>query len=173
LSDKGVAQAKKLAIRCKSIGFERIVSSDLSRAVQTAEILVSYAPCGLSADPAFREIDMGDVSASWDAYPDVYAQWVLHQEDIPYPNGENGRDVWSRCRISLEKLIALRHKKIAIVSHGGAIRSIVCGVLGIPQQKRFFLGAPLENCSISLIRYDEADKKFYLHAFNDFSHLLE
>ena len=174
LTEKGLMQAEKLAVRCKNFGFDLIVSSDLSRAIQTAEKMIALAPCELSISSDYREIDMGDVyTKSWNDYPDIYAQWVLHNEDIPYPNGENGEDVWNRCKGQIEKVIAAQHDKIAIVCHGGTIRSIVCGVLDIPQQKRFYLGLPPENCSISIIKHNEKDKKFYLHTFNDFSHILE
>ena len=70
-------------MRCKPIGFDMIVSSDLSRAVQTTEEIVSLAPCDFSTSPAFREIGMGHVyTKSWSDYPDNYAQWVLHNENI-------------------------------------------------------------------------------------------
>ncbi|MCL2672327.1 MAG: histidine phosphatase family protein [Clostridiales bacterium] len=172
LTEKGMRQAAKLADRCKGIGFDRIVSSDLSRARQTAEQLKIASSCDLSIDPSFREIDMGDIHTKpWEDYPELYAKWRLHLEDLPYPNGENGEDVWNRCRIQLARLLETQYKKIAIVCHGGTIRSILCGVLGIPQHKRFYLGFPLENCSITMIRYGESEKKFYLHTLNDFLHL--
>ncbi|MDR1001281.1 MAG: histidine phosphatase family protein [Clostridiales bacterium] len=172
LTYKGMMQAEKLAVRCKTIGFDMIISSDLLRAVQTAEKIKIVTSCEFSTTPAFREIDMGAIYVkSWDNYPDLYAQWVLHNQDLPYPDGENGEDIWSRCKTQLESLIATHNKKIAIVCHGGTIRSIICGVLGIPQQKRFYLGLLLENCSISIIRYSEKEKRFYLHTFNDFSHI--
>jgi len=117
---------------------------------------------------------MGDIYVkSWNEYPDLYTQWILHNEDIPYPNGENGKDVWNRCRTQLERLITMQKKKIAIVCHGGTIRSIICGVLDMPQHKRFYFGLPPENCSISIIKYNEKDKKFYLHTFNNFFHIFE
>lgn len=172
LTEKGIGQAEKLAMRCSTIGFDRIITSDLIRAMQTAERMTAIAPCETTITSDFREIDMGDVhTKTWDAFPDIHAQWVLHKEDIPYPSGENGEDVWKRCKKQLEALAASQAERVAIVCHGGTIRSIICGVLEIPQQKRFYLGAPVENCSISMLRYSAMDKRFCLHMFNDFSHL--
>ena len=172
LTKNGIAQAINLAVGCKSIGFDIIISSDLSRAVQTAEKLKSIASCEFVICPAFREIDMGDIYIkSWNDYPDLYARWILHNDDIPYPNGENGEDVWNRCKTQLDNLVKNQYKKVAIVCHGGTIRSIICGILDIPQQKRFFLGFPLENCSISIIKYNEKDKRFYLHTLNDITNM--
>ena len=174
LTEKGIRQAEKLADRCKSIGFDMIFSSDYIRAVQTAEKLVAVAPCEITITPDFREIDMGAIHArSWNDFPDLYAKWVLHDEDIPYPNGENGEDVWNRCKGQIEKIVAAKYKKVAVVCHGGTIRCIVCGVLGIPQQQRFYFGAPPENCSISILKYNEEEERFYLHTFNDYSFISD
>jgi alpha-ribazole phosphatase len=113
LTKKGVIQAENLAMRCKSIGFDMIISSDLLRAEQTAERILSVAPCDFFTNSAFREIDMGGIhTKSWNDYPELYSQWVLHNEDVPYPKGENGENVWHRCKTQLERLIAVQNKKV-------------------------------------------------------------
>lgn len=170
LTPKGVAQAHELSERLRGIPFDKIYCSDLDRAIQTAEIMQATVDAEIISSKSFREIDMGSIfTKSWKEYPELYDKWALHEEDIPYPNGENGSDVWGRCKEELDNIIALQHNRIAIVCHGGTIRSIVCGILNLPQQKRFYFGAPPENCSISIILYKE--KNFYLHIFNDFSHI--
>lgn len=172
LSSKGEEQAAKLAERCKDFAFDAAYSSDLLRALQTANILTAVSGCNVTVLPAFREIDMGDLyKRNWEQYPELYRTWVLHQEDIRYPNGENGEDVWKRCSVPIMDMIAKQYERVAIVTHGGTIRSILCGALGIEQQKRFFFGDPPENCSLSVLRYREKEKRFYLHSLNDVSHL--
>ncbi|MEA4824709.1 MAG: histidine phosphatase family protein [Clostridiaceae bacterium] len=167
----GVEQANKLAKRLRDITFDKIYCSDLVRAMQTAEILQTTVKSELSVTPSFREIDMGEVyKNSWKAFPEIYENWLLHEEDIPYPCGECGMDVWNRCKKEMDVILEANYNRIAIVTHGGTIRSIICGVLGIPQQKRFNFGFPPENCSISIILQN--DKSFCLHTFNDFYHLL-
>jgi len=174
LTEKGTRQARQLAERCKTIGFDKVFSSDLTRAVQTAENILKVAPCDYFACPAFREIDMGEIHAkSWSAFPELHAQWLLHNEDIPYPSGENGEDVWKRCRVELEEIIKNRYQKVAIVMHGGTIRAMICGLLDLPQQRRFYFGYPPENCSITIVKYREEEERFYLHSFNDVSHLSD
>lgn len=108
-------------------------------------------------------------TSSWENYPQTYQKWVLHNEDIPYPNGENGMDVWMRCKNEIDSILESNYNRIAIVCHGGTIRSIICGILNIPQQKRFYYGFPIENCSISIILYKS--NEFYLHTFNDYYHI--
>lgn len=172
LTERGVEQANRLSDRCRSVRFDRIYSSDLIRAEQTARILATRQGCDVQIDPAFREINMGELYREpWEHYPEWLARWSKHEEDIAYPNGENGADVWNRCNASLSQIVRLPMERIAIVAHGGTIRCIVCGALGIPLQKRFYFGSPIEHCSISILLFNAADQKFTLHALNDASHL--
>lgn len=170
LTPKGIRQAHQLAERLKGIPFDKIFSSDLDRAIQTSEIINSTVKSNITVTKQFREIDMGDIYRKpWSDYPDLYSQWILHEEDIPYPNGENGSDVWNRCKEELDSIIQSDYTRLAIVCHGGTLRSIICGILNIPQQKRFYFGHPPENCSISVLVRKNSD--FFLHSFNDYSHI--
>ena len=169
LTAKGIEQAQKLADRIKSICFDKIYTSDLCRAMDTANI-INRNNAEIIVTKNFREIDMGEVyTKSWDEFPEIYSKWLLHEEDIAYPNGENGNDVWQRCRKELDEIILSNFDRIAIVCHGGTIRSIISGLLNIPQQNRFYFGLPPMNCSISIIIRE--DSKYYLHTFNDHIHI--
>ena len=59
LTAKGIRQAEQLAKRCGTMQFDLVISSDLSRAVQTAEKMIAVAACEIVINSAFREIDMG------------------------------------------------------------------------------------------------------------------
>ena len=171
LTSIGVQQAKSLSLHLSYTTFDKIYSSDLIRSIQTSEILKAGISTDIVLTKAFREIDMGFLDQqSWSDYPDIYDQWKLHYDDIAYPGGENGQAVWNRCKEEMNKIIEENYDCIAIVCHGGTIRSILCGLLGIPQEKRFYFGFPIENCSISKIKY--ADHHFYVHTVNEYSHIL-
>ena len=170
LTSIGIEQAKALSLHLSDIFFDKIYSSDLIRSIQTAEILKGSNSTDIVQTKAFREINMGYLDKqSWSAYPDIYDQWKVHNDDIAYPGGENGQAVWNRCKEELNKIIIENYECIAIVCHGGTIRSILCGLLGIPQEKRFYFGCPIENCSISKIKYE--DHHFYVHTVNEYSHI--
>lgn len=170
LTDLGVRQAHLLAERLADLPFDVLYASDLRRAMETMEIVNRQVQAKVVVTKSFREIDMGEIlTKSWSAFPELYQQWRLHQEDMRYPAGENGNDVWERCRHEMEEIVQSQHHRIAVFCHGGTIRSIICGVLGIPQQKRFSFGQPLQNCSISVIRKNEDG--LFLHSFNDDNHL--
>ena len=68
---------------------------------------------------------MGEIHfSSWDSFPDYYAEWKLHKDDMRYPSGECGQDVWERCSCLLNKIIRSNASHVAIVTHGGTIRVI-------------------------------------------------
>ncbi len=172
LTERGLRQVLSLAPRLAALRPALIVSSDLRRAAETADALRTACDCPRAIDPAFREIDMANVLLNgWTVYPEERTAWLRHESDLPYPGGENGLDVWTRCRPSLDRLTAMDAGPVAIVAHGGTIRCIVCGLLGLPQEKRFRFGSPLENTSLTWIRTGDPYLRAQLHIFNDFSHL--
>lgn len=168
LSEKGRQQAEQMALRCAGVHFDRIITSDLKRAVETAEYLGKSCGVPVETDKSFREIYMGKLEqgGSFSDYRETFSKWKEHKEDIAYPEGENGEDVWNRCRESLERIQKRSgdNGRVAIVCHGGTIRSMVCGFLGIPQVRRFFFGAPLQNCSVTVIKI--IDGQAYLEGLN-------
>jgi broad specificity phosphatase PhoE len=170
LTENGIMQARKLAAGLAKTEIDIIYTSDLKRAVETAKIIDDKTACGVITDTLFREIDMGDIHIrSWSEYPEIYGRWKQHKEDIPYPNGESGTDVWNRCNRGIDNILNKSYTRAAIVCHGGTIRSVICGLLDIPQQKRFYFGLPPENCSVNIIKLH--NNEFYLHTFNDISYI--
>lgn len=162
LTELGERQARLLGESLSGVKFDRVYSSDLTRAVKTADAL-GAKDIVLSED--FREIDMGALYFKpWEEFPNIREKWLAREEDIAYPCGECGNDVWKRCERGLDMILRAGGENIALVTHGGAIRSIVCGILGLPQQKRFMLGAPVGNCSYSVIAENEG--ALSLHSFN-------
>lgn len=171
LTPKGERQAEALAVKCCNVRFDKIISSDLDRAIKTANILAVKKNKSIEIDINFREINMGDLyyRSRWSDYPGLYEEWKKHEADLPYPNGECGEDVWSRCKNSIDIITQYDYERVAIVCHGGTIRSILCGLLGFPQQKRFTFGNPLCNCSISIVTIN--NNQVAMHIFNDYSHI--
>jgi broad specificity phosphatase PhoE len=64
LTALGLQQAEALARELSAAGVERVVSSDLRRAVQTAEPIAERSRAPLSLDPRLREISYGSVDGS-------------------------------------------------------------------------------------------------------------
>ena len=92
-------------------------------------------------------------------------------EDMVYPAGEGSAMVWARFRPVLDEWLASSYERIAVVTHGGFIRILLCGLFGGDFARRLQFGNTLENCSITEIRYDRAKGMFFLERFNDYAHL--
>lgn len=92
-------------------------------------------------------------------------------EEMWYPEGENGSMVLERVMPVIKEWIESGKKSIAVVTHGGVIRVLLCALFGGDFAKRLMFGTSLENCSITQIHYDEEKNGFFLDRFNDFAHL--
>ena len=166
LTQRGLYQAGQMAQRLKAIRFDAIYCSDLVRAAQTAQALRQETKAQILVESALREIDMGAICLRpWSDFPQAYGAWSRHEEDVPYPNGESGQMVWKRCEPLIQMIVQKEYERVALVCHAGTIRCIIAGAIGLPQQRRFYLGCPLENCSISVLRHQEGS--FYLHSLNE------
>ncbi|HHV13572.1 MAG TPA: histidine phosphatase family protein [Clostridiales bacterium] len=176
LSQEGIAQCELLRERLTKYRLDAIYSSDMLRARQTAEIINEAfgLPHGIRAE--FREISFGLMEGKTDEYNDEHFREFYEEqsrliEDIPYPGGENGTSVYERAMPVLQELARSGKKDILIVTHGGVIRSILAALFGRNQARRFLFATSLENASITQLRYDLENDRFYLERFNDCAHL--
>ena len=138
LSDDGRVQAELLATRFRSSAITSWVSSDLSRAAETADIVARLHPeASIQRDPAWREMHLGDLEGEMaqnvrDSYPELMKRWLESPSGIHMPGGESLLVLQERVWAALE---ALRESEgsghIAVFSHGFAIISVLCRVLGI------------------------------------------
>lgn len=199
LAKAGEAQAALLGKRMKNYPVDALYTSDLIRAVQTAEIAFASQPQLLKErveKEALREFDFGILHGQKDeAVKGFYQQYYLENlpvtdgkeekngnislkrqrglRDMAYPEGESGREVFERVRGALEEMMASGKQHIAVVTHGGVIRLLVAALFGGSKNSRLLFGTSLENCSITQIHYEESKKLFFLDRFNDYAHLEE
>jgi broad specificity phosphatase PhoE len=156
LADLGIRQAELTRDYLALHPLDRVVSSPLQRARQTAEIIA--APHGLSVeleDPLV-ECDVGVWEGlSWDTIrqQDPLA-WQRFEEDpasYPYPGGESFSQVWHRISQFLDHLMERRQgETILVVSHHIVCRVYLAGLLGMPLAKAKLV--KLDNCGLSVVR---------------------
>lgn len=176
LSQEGLMQADLLGKRLAGYNIDVIYSSHLIRAVQTAQIVNQYIQMNHYIRENIAEISFGDMEGKSNEYINQhYAKFKVEQmkleKDLPYPGGECGMDVYQRAMETIKEIVESDYKKVAVVTHGGVIRALVSGLLGMDMAKKLLLGYSLENTSITELVYDKKYNRFYLQRFNDFAHL--
>jgi alpha-ribazole phosphatase len=140
LSERGVDQARRLAERLSSARLDAVYSSDLRRAIRTAEIIGEPNHLITQPSAAWREIDMGawegcTLSFLNDEAPEQVASLFNDPASFGYPGGESFAGFTIRIQSALDQLL-LTHPngKIVLVTHGGVCRAIIGGVLGMPMR---------------------------------------
>ena len=110
LSPEGRAQADTLARRLTTVRIDRIISSPLLRAIETANAIATGRP--VEVDERLREQDCGrwegltfDEATARD--PAIRASWERDPAANQLPGGESGDDVAERARRFLADLLAV------------------------------------------------------------------
>lgn len=151
LSDLGRAQARRLQPVLAALAPDRAVSSDLSRAAETAELL------GLGAElrPGLREIAVG----GWQG-EEIAA--IIAREEANYrgwragSHAPAGGESWGAFRTRVVEAIAaeiaagVTHSLVA-VCHGGVIRALVEHYLGLSPSQII----PVGPASLTVLRFSE------------------
>lgn len=210
LADEGFIQSMLLGQRLREYHIDKVYSSDLIRAVMTADIIrceingkmnrgnpvsdihtidhskilkeiseLNNKDCEYEE---LRETDFGELTGLPDSvlqvkYADYFAARDLKLEDLRIPGGENGEEVYFRMNRAMNSIISDAIKNdyanVAVVSHGGAIRCYLAGLLGMPQSHRFMIVKNMENTSITEIHYNTENDVYSVERINDYAHLEE
>ena len=141
LDEVGLAQAKQVAETLAaelSGGPVRVVSSDLSRAAQTADAVAARLAVVVTRDPRLREIYAGQwegllreqIVAQW---PADYESWRLGDPKVRIGGGESRVDAGIRAAAAIREADAgMDGGTLICVSHGGALRAGMFLLLGTP-----------------------------------------
>lgn len=121
----------------------------------------------------FRSGEKNPSGSALDEVNRYIGEFFIPPEEMWYPEGENGAMVLERVMPVVREWIQSGHQNIAVVTHGGVIRILLCALFGGNFAKRLQFGTSLENCSITQLHYDEEKNSFFLDRFNDYAHLEE
>ncbi len=170
LSELGLTQAAALAKRLANTQFAALISSDSSRALKTAEMVAEKLNAQIRLDPAWREIHMGEMQGK--TYSELHLSGdarVVRGMDEPWIGGESKRDVMNRVGLAMQQLYTeFPESRVAVFSHGGAIRGAIHVILGDFEQRIDL--AERGNTSISKLEV-KAGNKGRLLVYNDTAHL--
>ena len=138
LNENGIAQAKACGNALKDVHFDRILSSDLSRALVTAETIRGNRQLEIKTDERLREINFGDwekllFTEIEERWPGLIDQMYRRPDIVKVPNGESFQEVQDRAWSAVSDFLNENNEDetILITCHGGTIRTILCKLLDI------------------------------------------
>ena len=161
LNENGKLQSKKVADFLKDVSIDKVFSSSLLRAKQTAEIILQHhQDVNLELNDGFKEI----IHGLWEGkaeteidleFPGALQQWYETPEQIKMPNGESLQHVWQRTIEVYESILdtAFTDKlnTILIVAHGVINQILLCQILGLSAE--YFWNFRQNNCCLNVIDY--------------------
>ena len=179
LSTLGVKQADAAALALQKEGITAIFSSDLLRAVQTAEPLSRLIDVPVTPTSAFRERNVGVLEGltfdeSKAAYPDDFYALVNRNLNHKITDGESYRQLLERSTQELWKILnSHMGDRIAIFSHTGVICYLTLHLMGaIHHGTKTTPWLITSNCGINPFDI-RSRRNIRVVALNDTRHLMQ
>lgn len=135
LNEKGLTQAQALADYLRSTAIHQIYSSDLQRAMVTAQILAEGRNIPIVLETRLREFNLGYFEGLTseeigERYENALSSW-RSSDDYVVPDGESRRMAQVRMVAFWEEITQqCSAETIALVSHGGSIKMLFRKILG-------------------------------------------
>jgi len=169
LSDKGVAQAKKVALRLKDEKIDYIYSSDLARTSDTTKEIVKFHPnVPVKFVKELREMYLGDWQGKKKS--DLGFSSNARFAEFSPKGGETCEELFNRAKNFLHEVSAKHlNDNVLFVGHNGINKALIAVITNktpedIKSMENF------HNTSITIFEIDE-NKNHKTHIFNCKKHL--
>ncbi len=174
LNDTGRRQAQEIGKALKGCGISFLLTSPLSRAVETARMIAEILKVEYTPDEAFNNIALGEwqgvpKSKIKQDYPDLWHLWTTEPEKLAIPNGETVEQVRRRAFQGLKHIIGSRKETFAIVTHRSVIKALAAAMLDV--NPPYFWKFYIDNAAFSI--FEVSDGTFTLISWNNNAHLTE
>lgn len=172
LTEHGRNQAHLVAERFKDAKIDRIISSDLKRARETAETIASYHPdVAFETREGLREWNVGEHEGT--GYGTIFSQMDAGPHgrlDHPIEGGETIREFKQRVTDTIESITHdYPNETVIVVTHGGFILNALLHLLDLSDDR--FAEFDPENTGVAYLRIENGAVD--LRYKNDTSHLDE
>lgn len=179
LDAKGLEQAERVADHLASWHVDEIVTSDLERARKTADAIAARHDAPVSVDDRLRELHFGDCQGQRLADVEgtelgrIWTAWRHGEHFDALPGGEHPLAVYRRTAAAAAAAIRRSGattglRQVVLVSHGGPIRLLVCGLMQIRFGNWRQVG--IQNASLTVLDIDRSGRA-KLRVLNDTCHL--
>ena len=169
LNNQGIQQVQKLAETLKEIKFDKLLSSDLTRAIQTSKILSNVCNIEIIKDKRLREYDPGEIDPSSEKWIEKYKQMLesgISKYDIRPFGGENIWDLIKRVRSFLKDL-QKENGTVVIVTHSGVNAALIN--LSQGREKNDFVNIKQDNTCINILEF--SNEQWRVINVNDSRHI--
>lgn len=179
LSERGRQHASALGARLSSVPIDRVISSPLERAQETARLIAAERKLDLETDERLIEFDYG----AWEGMtvddvmrqmPNEFALYDANPAIYRPGGGENGIDAARRATALVDYLLewwaGLGDRTVLLVGHASINRLLLAAVTGVPlaDYRRRFLQ---DWVNLTVLRWPDVDSGPLLVLVNDMAHI--
>jgi len=174
LSAAGYRQVEQLRDHLANEKIDAVYSSDLRRALVTAETISSGREVDIITCLELREVNYVaceglTFQAIGSRYPDVAEKCVDFTLELGFPDGESFEEFIGRTSKFLDRLNKhVPSETILIVSHNGPLKVLVCRLLGIEMEHWWQMRIDIASLSI----VETSPRGAIISRLNDTSHLI-
>ncbi len=162
LNERGREQARVLADGLAGESIASVYTSPLRRAFETAQVIAARLGSDLRVLEGLREIDVG----SWTGltrtdierrFPEAFARW-LTLDGHGWDDGETYEQLTSRVVSAVREIAAANPgRQVVVVTHGGAIRSLIAHAAGVSRPDSRRILERIHNCGVSRIVVEDGE----------------
>ena len=173
LAPLGERQAQLLAGALADTHLDAIISSDLQRALDTAEPVARLHGLEVQRDPDLREISVGSWSGRTGASiraeeSELAARWEADPIHVAPPGGETVIELRDRAIRAFERWhAAYPSGEVLWVTHGGFLATLLCHLLGVDLSRRW----QFRRDNAGITEFEVSERGALLVRLNDTAHL--
>ena len=150
LTDAGKKQAQSVGEYLSKIKFDKIYSSDLVRARQTAEN--ALAGCNYETLDLLREINVGTIAGESLSIITDEQRKVIFKDGYTIFDGESKADFANRVLAFMKSLESEKCENVAVFTHNGFLRTFFDTVAGVYIPRKSML---CKNCTVAIFEYTD------------------
>ena len=174
LDKVGIKQAELLGKYFGNWELEAIYSSQLKRALATANIIARYHKIGVYIANGLIDFDYGEWQSLSEqevrkSYPALLDKWHNNPHEVRMPGGESLADVRERAAGIVDDVLSKYEGSVVLASHRVVNKVLICSLLGLDNS--YFWNIKQDVSGITIFNY--VDGRFVLTKHNDTSHLKE
>jgi broad specificity phosphatase PhoE len=173
LNDNGRAQAQLAAEALGGREIHATYTSPLSRASETAAIVLAQHSIEAITDERLTDFNYGDWNGKQDEdvareWPEEHAAWCARPETVRAPGGDTLQEVFDKAFGAMEELAA-RHdgQTVALFAHRVVNKLLVLRALGLGLDRFPFIIQG--NCCVN--EFEKTEQGYLVQRLNDTSHM--